>query len=200
MICCEYKIFSIWIHRNRKKRFQKCGLWMVLKRMINETQLQTGEYYLSEKHKTIRIRPLCIGTHLSIYLFVCTAKLHLNWSFGWCHAMNVWCRMVQNHTEIIQKLYRRSAIFATIYIYIYTFILYISDVSKCSFKMLVHQFFLTKRRSATMTLHERNVVSNHRTCHCLLNSLRISTSNVRITGPLWREFTGHRWIPRTKGQ
>ena len=23
---------------------------------------------------------------------------------------------------------------------------------------------------------------------------------LRITGPLWREFTGHRWIPRTKGQ
>ena len=26
----------------------------------------------------------------------------------------------------------------------------------------------------------------------------IKLNNFRVTGPLWEEFTGHRWIPRTK--
>ena len=39
---------------------------------------------------------------------------------------------------------------------------------------------------------------------CLLNLLvrgkSKKTLKLRATGPLWGEFTGDQWIPRTKGQ
>ena len=59
----------------------------------------------------------------------------------------------------------------------------------------------------------RDSVSNHQPHDCLLNrlfrrrskktsKLRITglwNGNIfRVTGPLWGEFTGHRWIPHTK--
>ena len=44
---------------------------------------------------------------------------------------------------------------------------------------------------------ERNGVSNHRRLDCLLNHL---LKKLRITDPVWGEFTGDRWIPRKKGQ
>ena len=44
---------------------------------------------------------------------------------------------------------------------------------------------------------ERNGVSNHRRLDCLLNHL---LKKLRITDPVWGEFTGDQWIPRKKGQ
>ena len=46
----------------------------------------------------------------------------------------------------------------------------------------------------------RDGVSNHRCLHWLLNRFffwrrSTNTSKLRVTGPLWGEFTGHRWIP-----
>ena len=50
----------------------------------------------------------------------------------------------------------------------------------------------------------RDRVSNHQPHDCLLNRLfrrrSKKTSKLRVTGPLCGEFTGDRWIPRTKGQ
>ena len=53
----------------------------------------------------------------------------------------------------------------------------------------------------TMTSHEGYLVWNNRSFDSLLNSLCGPTSKtieVRVTGPLKREFNGDRWIPRTK--
>ena len=51
--------------------------------------------------------------------------------------------------------------------------------------------------------HGRDRVSNHRRLHCFLNRLfrrrSKNTPKLRVTGPLWGEFTGEQWIPRTKG-
>ena len=55
----------------------------------------------------------------------------------------------------------------------------------------------------TMTSHERHVVPNHWPFHCLCNIFcgpHQKNTEVLITGPLWGEFTGHRWIPPKKGQ
>ena len=48
----------------------------------------------------------------------------------------------------------------------------------------------------------RDGVSNHQSRDYLLNLLfrRKKKSKLRVTGSLCREFTGGRWIPRTKGQ
>ena len=47
-------------------------------------------------------------------------------------------------------------------------------------------------------------ISNYKPHQCLLNRLfrrwSKKTSKLRVTGFLWGEFTGHRWIPRTNGQ
>ena len=62
---------------------------------------------------------------------------------------------------------------------------------------------LARRYNITMTSHERHVVPNHRPLRCLFNSLcgpHQRNIKVRITDPLWGEFTGDRWIPRTIGQ
>ena len=52
--------------------------------------------------------------------------------------------------------------------------------------------------------NEHDGVSNYQRLHCLLNgwSRRRSkkTSKLCVTGLLWWEFTGSRWIPTTKGQ
>ena len=53
--------------------------------------------------------------------------------------------------------------------------------------------------------NERDGVLNHQRSDCLRNRLFRhkwkKTSKFRVTGlPLWGEFTGDRWIPRTKGQ
>ena len=50
----------------------------------------------------------------------------------------------------------------------------------------------------TMTSNKHHVVSNHRSFDCLFNSLCEATS--KKFRPSWGEFTGDRWIPRTKGQ
>ena len=52
--------------------------------------------------------------------------------------------------------------------------------------------------------NESDGVSNHRRLDCLLNRLfrrrSKKTSKPRVTGPLWGESTGDRWIPLAKGQ
>ena len=60
--------------------------------------------------------------------------------------------------------------------------------------------------------NERDGVSNNQPQHCLLNRLfrrrskktlnLIKALNIKapLHWPLWGEFTGDRWIPRTKGQ
>ena len=52
--------------------------------------------------------------------------------------------------------------------------------------------------------NECDSVSNHQPQDCLLNRLfwrrSKKTSKLRVTGLLWWEFTGDRWIPRTNGQ
>ena len=55
-----------------------------------------------------------------------------------------------------------------------------------------------------MMSHDRHGISNHQHFNCLLNIwfglIRIKTSKLYITGPLWVESTGQQWIPLTKGQ
>ena len=52
--------------------------------------------------------------------------------------------------------------------------------------------------------NERNGVSNYQPHDCLLNRLLKAQIKEIIKAPrhwpLWGEFTGHRWIPLTKGQ
>ena len=52
--------------------------------------------------------------------------------------------------------------------------------------------------------NERDGISNHRRLDCLPNSLFWRRPKKKIKAPcywpLWGEFTGDRWIPRTKGQ
>ena len=52
--------------------------------------------------------------------------------------------------------------------------------------------------------NEPDDVSNHQHQDCLRNRLirrrSKKTSRLPVTGPLWGEFTGDRWIPRTKGR
>ena len=53
--------------------------------------------------------------------------------------------------------------------------------------------------------NERDGVSNHQRLDYFLNRLfrgrSKKTSKLRVTGlGLWGEFTGHRWLPRTKGK
>ena len=52
--------------------------------------------------------------------------------------------------------------------------------------------------------NERDGISNHRRLDCLLNRFVHAQIKESIKAPrhwpLWWEFTGHRWIPRTKGQ
>ena len=59
-------------------------------------------------------------------------------------------------------------------------------------------------RSLQWRHNERTGVSNHRRFDCLFNRLFIrrskKISKLRVTVPLWGEFTGNRWIPLTKGQ
>ena len=47
--------------------------------------------------------------------------------------------------------------------------------------------------------NERKGVSNHRHLECLLNRMfrcgSKKISKLHVTGPLWGELTGHRWIP-----
>ena len=55
----------------------------------------------------------------------------------------------------------------------------------------------------TITSNERHEVSDHRSFDCLFNSLcgaHRRDIKIRITGPLWGEFTGDRWSLLTKGQ
>ena len=50
--------------------------------------------------------------------------------------------------------------------------------------------------SAVANQHNRWPRTNQHCCHCMMTS---SNGNIfRITGPLCREFTSHRWIPLTK--
>ena len=55
----------------------------------------------------------------------------------------------------------------------------------------------------TAKSHERDDASNHRQPDCLFNNFSSvtaeKTSKLCITGPLWMESTGDRWIPSTKG-
>ena len=51
--------------------------------------------------------------------------------------------------------------------------------------------------------NEHDGVSNHQPYDCLLNRLfkaQLKETSKLHGWPLWGEFTGHRWIPRTKGQ
>ena len=52
--------------------------------------------------------------------------------------------------------------------------------------------------------NQRDSVSNHQPHDCLLNRLfkALNKENIKAPShwPLWGEFTGDRWIPRTKGQ
>ena len=52
--------------------------------------------------------------------------------------------------------------------------------------------------------NERDCVSNHQSHDCLLNRLFKAQTKENIKAPrhwpLSGELTGHRWIPRTKGQ
>ena len=48
--------------------------------------------------------------------------------------------------------------------------------------------------------NEHDGVSNHQPHHRLLDRLFRRRSKLRVTGASWGEFTGDRWIPRTKGQ
>ena len=52
----------------------------------------------------------------------------------------------------------------------------------------------------TMTSHERHVVSNHRSLFNNYEDPHPTNIKVCVNGPLWGEFTGDRWIPRTEGQ
>ena len=57
-----------------------------------------------------------------------------------------------------------------------------------------------KRTSITMASHERHVVSKHRSFDCFFTAHagpHQRNIKVCITGPLWGEFTGDRWIQRT---
>ena len=74
-------------------------------------------------------------------------------------------------------------------------------------RLLISRFCVT-RSLAGMALqwrhNERDGVSNHQHRHCLLNRLFKAQIKENIKAPrhwpLWGEFTGRRWIPRTKGQ
>ena len=61
-----------------------------------------------------------------------------------------------------------------------------------------------ERESLQWRHDERDGVSNHQPHDCLLNRLFKAQIKENIKAPrywpLWGEFTGDRWIPRTKGQ
>ena len=52
--------------------------------------------------------------------------------------------------------------------------------------------------------NERDGISNHERHDCLFNRLFEAQIKENIKAPrhwpLWEEFTGYQWIPRTKGQ
>ena len=62
-----------------------------------------------------------------------------------------------------------------------------------------------EHRAALQLRHnERDGVLNHQPHDCLLNRLFKAQIKENMKAPrhwpLWREFTGDHWIPRTKGQ
>ena len=63
---------------------------------------------------------------------------------------------------------------------------------------------LSKDSPLQWHLNGRDCVSNHKPYDCLLNSLFRHRSKKKIKAPrhwpLWGEFTGDRWVPRTNGQ
>ena len=63
---------------------------------------------------------------------------------------------------------------------------------------------LTENNTLQLRHNERNGVSNHQRLDCVLYRLfrrrSMKKSKLRVTGLLWGEFTGDRWIPHTKGQ
>ena len=66
------------------------------------------------------------------------------------------------------------------------------------------QSWVYKNETKALTTEKNpDNVSNHQPHQCLLNRLfghrSKKTSKPRVTGPLWGEFTGDRWIPHTKG-
>ena len=63
--------------------------------------------------------------------------------------------------------------------------------------------FWSHHHHISIASNERHVVFYHGSFDCLFNSSLESHQRnikVRVTGPLWWEFTGDRWIPSTKGQ
>ena len=63
---------------------------------------------------------------------------------------------------------------------------------------------ITRTKHSHLRWLQHNGVSKHRQLDYSFNSLiRLTTTKIpklHITGPLWWEFTGNRWIPFTKGQ
>ena len=69
----------------------------------------------------------------------------------------------------------------------------------------VHKLVLPRRQTLLQWRHNKRVgVSNHQTHDCLLNRLFKAQikENIKVPRhrPLCGEFTGDRWVPRTKGQ
>ena len=88
---------------------------------------------------------------------------------------------------------------------------YISSVSSVVMSVIMSRNYDLVVHHGTILLHahygdvtKAHGDSDHRLLKCLFNSLLGAsikgTSKIRITGPLWRESTGDRWIPLTKGQ
>ena len=80
-----------------------------------------------------------------------------------------------------------------------------SSLFKILGQMLVLEYTLRESILALQWRHnERDGVSNHQPHRCLLNGLFNAQIKENIKAvrhwPLWGEFTGERWIPRTKGQ
>ena len=86
----------------------------------------------------------------------------------------------------------------------YLIFAHVSDISQ----PVAHFVLKIKWRPLQWRHFERDGVSNHQPHDCLFNYFfrrkLMKTSKLRvtgrITGPLRGEFTGDRWIPRTKGQ
>ena len=77
----------------------------------------------------------------------------------------------------------------------YTFTAYVKGFHCCIYKRV--------SISLQWRHNERDGISNQQPHDCLLNRFRRrskKTSKLHVTGPLCGEFTGDRWIPRTKGQ
>ena len=64
----------------------------------------------------------------------------------------------------------------------------------------LHILWDTQQVSIIVTSRDRWGVSNQPQLDCFFEAQKKNPPRLRITGPLWGESTGDRWIPLTKGR